>query len=807
MNFNPTESVRSITPSATPQVFTGTVSLVDPFDLYQLQTSATNYIQLSLTGLSSNANIELIQERNNNYSIDANEILARSTNGNAISEIVNSILLPGTYFIRVSTNDSASTDYRLSATALSYATTNIVWQHSQTGSNVTWEMAGTTPVSASSLPQVADPNWQIAGSVDFNQDRSSDYLWRHSQSGENLIWLMDDTTSTVKGIRFLPQVPDRTWKMTGLADFDADGSADVLWRNTQSGENVLWLMSDGRVISGKFLPQVSDVNWQIAGAKDFDRNGSADIVWRNTRSGENLLWLMNRAVVVTSAFLPQLPDRTWEIAGIEDFDLDSFPDLLWRNTVTGGNVIWLTEGTVVESAVTLASVPDPNWRIVATTRRSDQPPAIDGVGNTRPTAFNIGTLNTTATFSEQLSFDDDQDVYQFRLENPSSLSITLTRLMSDATVQLLDVNGTVVALSTPTPQPTINQQLDAGTYYLRVSQTSQTPAYYYLTLMAFPYSISQYDFTYYYNGQDTTADYYSGTITTYTGTFIVEEWFDPRTSLNEIGANGRYLITRSRREASIADLDRVVIHHYYDSETAILLKSNGMITDRGGLGTEVGWLEERINSHIFGGDFLEADLRSHLSVRVQESLRQGILADITWTDALDENIRVELFKGDVFQSTIADATPSDGLLSWMPTSSFAIASDYQIRISSVLDSNIFTFSNSFAITSPGSIHVTSPNQGGLFHLGTIREITWSDDIPEDVMIELYKGNQFQMTIAALTESDGRYLWNIPTNLIDGTDYRIWILSVSNLYVWDSSDSPFTIRALGDPGNTLSNLDD
>jgi len=50
----------------------------------------------------------------------------------------------------------------------------------------TWDVATT----------VADLNWSISGTGDFNADDKTDILWRNSVTGVNALWLMDGTNLT-----------------------------------------------------------------------------------------------------------------------------------------------------------------------------------------------------------------------------------------------------------------------------------------------------------------------------------------------------------------------------------------------------------------------------------------------------------------------------------------------------------------------------------------------------------------------------------------------------------------------------------
>src|SRR5947209_8321699 len=123
-------------------------------------------------------------------------------------------------------------------------------------------------------------------------------------------------------------------------DFSGSGKSDILWRNSSTGQNVLWLMNGATVASAPALATVADLNWTIAGARDFNGDGKADILWRNKSTGLNQLWFMNGGTITSAANLATVTDQNWTIAGMGDFDGDGKADILWRNKSTGQNAIW-----------------------------------------------------------------------------------------------------------------------------------------------------------------------------------------------------------------------------------------------------------------------------------------------------------------------------------------------------------------------------------------------------------------------------------------------------------------------------------
>ena len=196
---------------------------------------------------------------------------------------------------------------------------------------------------------------------DFDGGGTSDLIWRNTASGQNVVWLMD--SMTVAFSAFGPTIADSNWEARATGDFDGDAKADIIWRNKATGANLVWLMDAPTTANAVFLPTIADTNWAIAGAGDFDGDARADVLLRHQLTGENVVWLMNGAEVVFSAFLPTIPDPGWEVRGVGDVDADARSDVLWRNKVSGENLVWQMDGMIATETV-LPSLVDTNWEIV-----------------------------------------------------------------------------------------------------------------------------------------------------------------------------------------------------------------------------------------------------------------------------------------------------------------------------------------------------------------------------------------------------------------------------------------------------------
>ncbi|OGU54916.1 MAG: hypothetical protein A2V66_02080 [Ignavibacteria bacterium RBG_13_36_8] len=98
------------------------------------------------------------------------------------------------------------------------------------------------------------------------------------------------------------------------------------------------------------------------------------------------------------------------------------------------------------------------------------------------------------------------------------------------------------------------------------------------------------------------------------------------------------------------------------------------------------------------------------------------------------------------------------------------------------------------------ITLTTPESGEQWHVGFEYFIKWDDNIDEDVVISLYKNDQYLRDIATAI-SDRAYLWEVNLDLQPGDDYKLQIASVNDETLFDISDAVFSII------DTVTSVDD
>jgi Bacterial pre-peptidase C-terminal domain/Calx-beta domain/CARDB/Ser-Thr-rich glycosyl-phosphatidyl-inositol-anchored membrane family len=719
------------------------IDATDPVDLYRFTLPGRGSFNATLQGLSADLNLQVLNS--------SGGAIASSSNASALTELLNLTLEAGTYYLSVTpATPTAASDYQLNVALQTNSQTDLIWRR---GSEIQgWQMQGATRGSNFSLPG-RDTNWQLQSTADFNADGQMDLVWRNYATGQDQLWLMGQ--NAVSQVVELPWLADLNWRLEGAADFNADGQMDLVWRNYRTGQNVAWVMNGPQAVYGLDLPWLGDLAWHLEGVGDFDQDGQGDLIWRNYRTGQNTVWAMKNGRAVYGIDLLTLGDANWRIDGVGDLNGDSNPDLIWRHQGSGQTTAWLMAQTRVTSSVNLAA-PDMSWQLAGAGRRFSPPAHVDLAGATAATALNLGGLSGSGSLRDSLAINasagslanDAVDYFRFELNASSSVRFNLTGLDGNANLALLTSTEGVLSesrLGGNSPEEISLERLQPGIYYLRV--TTATPAdqtiNYTLNFTGtVAPTILQYNFTYYYNGQNTTGqDYYTGSVYGLAGRYTPGQFYDPTPAVNEAGFNGRYYINSENSSYTwprLPGLDipgseqlllgKVFLNTYHDVDSSGL--TYGIIPPRGTiydqpvgsnyLGSESGSVGSgNLSLPIlsadsqFGGDAQEADftVAAIRNVQIANTVQPGQAAQITWNGVVrqDAGVNLEVYRGNTLYTTLASNTANDGTETWIPPLTLPAGNDYRIRVVSGATSAVFGFSNYFAVTAPTIVNIDAAN--------------------------------------------------------------------------------------------------
>jgi hypothetical protein len=219
------------------------------------------------------------------------------------------------------------------------------------------------PVSTADLAVMSALGWNQTGGAplpavartpvfaDFDGNGTSDILWQNKSSKA----LTDFLTSngSVSAVNNLA-TPPSAWTFAGIGDFNDDGTSDILWQNSSTGALAADIMSNGTVSSWDNLGTPGS-RWSVVGIGDFNGDDTSDILWRDPVSGQTTELLIGGGSIASTVTLG-IVGTVWQVAAIGDFNGDGTADILWRNRTTGADVIFDMNGGNVASTADIGAV-------------------------------------------------------------------------------------------------------------------------------------------------------------------------------------------------------------------------------------------------------------------------------------------------------------------------------------------------------------------------------------------------------------------------------------------------------------------
>lgn len=223
-------------------------------------------------------------------------------------------------------------------------------------------------------PGFSDPAVTVAGGTNFLNPSGvfgfssrTQYVMRDTRNGRNYLTYNSCGQSQCETPLALPFLPNPDYFVAAIGDFNRDTHPDILWRNETTGANAIWLLGGINTQTNQ-IPYLGTINlpalpaqFRVVGVDDFDMDGDEDIVWHNSSTGNNAIWIMNDTAFGSIVNLPTIPDLAYVPGAVGDYDLDGLPDILWRNVSDGRTAVWRMEGTTLAEILDTFTETDPTF--------------------------------------------------------------------------------------------------------------------------------------------------------------------------------------------------------------------------------------------------------------------------------------------------------------------------------------------------------------------------------------------------------------------------------------------------------------
>ncbi len=189
---------------------------------------------------------------------------------------------------------------------------DLVWRNANDGNCIALLLANGSYLGYSALFALP-PEWVVEGVADFNADGKPDFLMRNRTTGVAFAWYFSNGAPT--GLDALFSL-DSAWKVQAVADFSGDGQPDLLLRDINTGLALVWntqFSAGVTSLAGSPTALFSlDPVWGVVQAADWNGDGSADLLVRNASTGVVFVWYLNGLVAGSLTGIAQR-DTAFEI--------------------------------------------------------------------------------------------------------------------------------------------------------------------------------------------------------------------------------------------------------------------------------------------------------------------------------------------------------------------------------------------------------------------------------------------------------------------------------------------------------------
>ncbi|MGI8895121.1 MAG: FG-GAP-like repeat-containing protein [Casimicrobiaceae bacterium] len=203
---------------------------------------------------------------------------------------------------------------------------------------------------------VLEPSLSLA---DFDANGRKDLMWRDPATGIHQMWLMNGKSVAQAATVLGPS----TWSLALVDELNGDGKTDLVWRDNATGATQLWLMNGTGVAQA--VPLTGPTTWRPMFAGQF--SGGRGLLWRDSATGTTQLWQLNAFGTTISAANLTGP-TSWVPVAASDFNGDGITDFAWRDSMTGAAQVWLMKANGSGAASATALIGATSWQLVLTGR-------------------------------------------------------------------------------------------------------------------------------------------------------------------------------------------------------------------------------------------------------------------------------------------------------------------------------------------------------------------------------------------------------------------------------------------------------
>jgi Tryptophan-rich Synechocystis species C-terminal domain len=250
----------------------------------------------------------------------------------------------------------------------------LLWEEYFTGNFSAWILSGTTVTESQDLntpaPRPADGGTTLPSDTIGNELLFLNQQQLGPQGVTFEEWTFDDNGAVTER----PQWSTNCDSNCANGRFVGYYGGNFLWWEVESGAVEIGLR-DGNTIFGTqtvswqcgYSNGCIPAGWVIGPRADFDGDGTTDILWRNQNTGELSVWLLdsNANVIGAQAISPPCDvncrDTSFLVNAATDLNADGHVDLTWWAANGGGQLsAWLLDGTGnVTGTSTFSSACDP----------------------------------------------------------------------------------------------------------------------------------------------------------------------------------------------------------------------------------------------------------------------------------------------------------------------------------------------------------------------------------------------------------------------------------------------------------------